>query len=158
MSDAIAILQPDVFPESTMTLEEVVTAIKDGETRFVRLYQRFHDLNGTIQQEDKRKKCNPLRDLKISANRAYQWARRAGCNAEEALDRATAATFAAAEARYPSLITSSEKDGVTVQTLPLSVMAYIQKGYNEYHKKPRKKSNAPLVVPSKMVEASVDQQ
>jgi hypothetical protein len=134
MSDVMAMPQLASYPESSMTLEEVVTAIRDEETRFVRLFHRFHELNGTTEQEDKRKKCNPLRDLKISANRAYQWARRAGCNAEEARDRAIAATLTAAETRYPSLVENG--------SLPPSVMSYIEIGYNQYAvtgKKTRKK-------------------
>jgi hypothetical protein len=127
MSDAIAAPQPEVFLdrlESVMTLEEVVVAIKKEEGRFMRLYHRFHELNGLTVSGDKRKQCNPIRDLKISANRAYQWARRAGCNADEARERAIAATMTAAETRYPSLIENG--------SLPLSVMAYIDKGYSEY--------------------------
>ena len=140
MSEALAIPQLDTFPEGSMTLEEVVGAMKEEETRFTRLLHRFHQLNGTSEDEDKRKKCNPIRDLKISANRAYQWARRAGCNAEEARDRAIAATLTAAESRYPSLLTPTEVEGVMVSVLPPSVLAYIQNAYNEYaSKKPRKK-------------------
>jgi hypothetical protein len=130
MSDAMAMPTPDHFPESGMNLQEVVSAIKDEESRFLRLYHRFHELNGTTEKEDKRKACNPLRDLKISANRAYQWARRAGCTADEARERAIAATETAAKTRYPSLVENG--------SLPLSVMAYIDKAYTQYGK-PRKK-------------------
>jgi hypothetical protein len=131
MSDAMAIPQPEGFPEGRFSLQEVVEGIKDAEGRILRLYHRFHELNATTEKEDKRKKCNPLRDLKISANRAYQWARRAGCNADEARDRAIAATMNAAQSRYPSLVESG--------SLPLSVMAYIDLGYQEYSQSRKKR-------------------
>ena len=128
MSDASAVgpqMAVENFIETTMTLDEVIAAIQETEQRFMRLYQRFHALNNTTEVQDKRLVFNPSRNLKIAANRSYQWARRAGCDADEARKRALAATFKSAHDYYPQSIA----DGI----LPIDVLGYINLLYSEYN-------------------------
>jgi hypothetical protein len=127
--------------ESTMTLEEVEAAMVETEQRFIRLYQRYNELNKP-ESVDKRKKFNPIRDLKISANRSYQWARRAGCDANEARDRAIAATKESLEKNredesilWKLLLRLRKKFpavAVSETTIPDSVMEYINLLYSQY--------------------------
>jgi len=124
MNDAIT-AAPAAYPESWMTKEEVLEAIHDCEARLSRLFERFCELDGSASEMDKRTQFNPIRNLKISANRAYQWAKRAGCDAEEARKRAVYATLDAAAEKCPSLL----EDG---RTLPTEVTEYIEKMFREY--------------------------
>lgn len=128
MSEASAVRPQMVgenFPETTMTLDEVIVAIQETEQRFMRLYQRFNALNNTTEVEDKRLVFNPSRNLKIAANRSYQWARRAGCDADEARERALAATVKSAHDYYPQSIV----EGI----LPMDVLGYIDLLHSEYN-------------------------
>ena len=128
-------------PQQVNTLEEIETAMVEMEEGFIRLYQRYVELNGK-GVEDKRKTFNPHRDLKISANRSYGWARRAGCDADMARDRAIAATIERAKEQEKEhilgklllrlskkLSTPATSDG----TLPAPVMSYIDLLYSEYN-------------------------
>ena len=112
-------------PENVMTLEEVTNALLETEARFMRLYRRFHELNGTTDTDDKRSQFNPIRNLKIAAFRSYEWAKGEKCDAAEARDRAIAAAFKRAQEFYPACIA----DGA----LPAGVMAYIDLTYSEYN-------------------------
>lgn len=108
-----------------MTVEEVVAAIAETEKMFFDLYRRYHELTNTVDVEDKRLAFNPSRNLKVTANRSFGWARKAGCNAKEAYDRALAATWKSARNSYPASIVDGK--------LPDDVMAYIEKEYVEYY-------------------------
>ena len=142
------------FPESRLlSLEEVEAAMVETEQRFIRLYQRYTELSGTTDASDKRKAFNPIRDLKISANRCYQWARRAGCDANEASDRAIAATKESAE-------TANEQENIlgkllmrlhkkfpgrsTKIEIPESVITYIDQLHMEYNLTDAEKKAAKL--------------
>lgn len=144
MSEFTAAPQQE-YPESTMSLDDVVAGMIETEHRFIRLYKRYNELNGVLTGEDKRKTFNPIRDLKISASRAYQWARRAGCNADEAHERAIVATIESSKLKFPGTIFNADVAENTF--LPGPVIAYIDQLYAEYNlnegqKKARRKANA----------------
>lgn len=131
-----------VSPESTMTQTEVVEAIREAEQHFKRLYQRFDELNVEVTIKDKRKVFNGPRNLKISANRSYQWAKRAGCDADQARQRAIAATEEAARDLYKQflirrlteiLFSSTNQEDVSA-ALTSDVLEYIDKLHDEYGK------------------------
>jgi hypothetical protein len=124
MSDSTATSAQGEYPESKMTLEEVTAALVETENRFVRLYKRFDDLSGGSSKDDKRTEFHPERNLKITVNAAYRHARSAGCNADEARNRAIAATINSASTYYPASLVNGN--------LPDSVAAYIDVQYAEY--------------------------
>jgi hypothetical protein len=116
MSDAMAAPQAEVelrvIPSvSEMSLTGVVGAIIQVEQLFYDLYKRY--------------RFKPSRNLKVAANRSYQWARRANCTAAEARERALAATWTSARTKYPASIV----DG----SLPEDVLAFIEKEYTQYN-------------------------
>ena len=128
-------------PESTMSLEEIEVSMVEIEQRFIRLYQRYCELNKTKDsKEDKRKQFNPIRDMKISVSRAYQWAHRAGCDADAARDRVITAINQSLknnreeESILWKLILRLRKNFETTSdsTIPDSVMNYINQLYIQY--------------------------
>jgi hypothetical protein len=130
MSDAMAAPQAEVelrvIPSvSEMSLTGVVGAIIQVEQLFYDLYKRYHELTNTEEVEDNRLSFKPSRNLKVAANRSYQWARRANCTAAEARERALAATWTSARTKYPASIV----DG----SLPEDVLAFIEKEYTQYN-------------------------
>ena len=130
MSDASVAPQPavevKVFPPvGEMSISDVVAAILQAEGLFYGLYKRYHELTNTEEVEDNRLSFKPSRNLKVAANRSYQWARRAGCDAEIARERALAATWTSARTKYPASIVDGE--------LPADVLAFIEKEFAEYN-------------------------
>jgi len=115
----------------TMTVEEVVVAIVETEKMFFALYRRYHELSNTVDVEDKRLAFKPFRNLKVSAARSFGWAKKAGCTAKEAYERALAATWTSARSSYPASIVDGK--------LPDDVVAYIEKEYAEYNLTPAQK-------------------
>jgi hypothetical protein len=147
MSESMAASQCE--PESTMTLEEVEAAMVEVEQRFIRLYQRFVELNGATKNEDKRKQFNPIRDLKISANRSYQWAHRAKCTAQVARERVIAAVKESLENNreevnvlWKLLLRLRKKLPAQVisEKIPPAVMEYIELLYSQYNEKKKAKT------------------
>jgi hypothetical protein len=78
---AMAPVEPT--PESVVAVDDAAIQVElqqielersDLEARIVVLDERTKDLRKQLKQWDKRKDFNPIRNLKISANRAYGWA------------------------------------------------------------------------------------
>ena len=140
MSESTAAPQHEPENIGAMTLSEVEAALVEMEGRFIRLYQQYIALEGN-GLEDKRKTFNPARNLKISANRSYQWARRAGCTADEARERAIVATIESAKVQEKEhmlgklLLRLSKKlpTPSTDVTLPVDVTSYIELKHSEYN-------------------------
>jgi uncharacterized small protein (DUF1192 family) len=91
-------------------IERLQAKLKDKTDWIIRLYKRHRVIQDAFfggfrmaefpGKEDGRKKFNPVRNLKISAVRAYGWAKDDGKDAAEAYDSAREATLDAARKRY----------------------------------------------------------
>ena len=80
--------------------------------------------------KDLRTVCNPEKNLKISAIRGYSWAKSHHCTAEVARDKALKATMKSAKKRYHD--DPTVKPFLAENTLPPSVLEYIEKCYQNY--------------------------
>lgn len=141
MSDTLLATPQQSDPESVMTLVEVLAAIDLYKTKLSRLRCRLNEL-----QSDKRKIPDPIRNLKISANRSYQWSKRGGFSDEDARKRTIAAVWKKAaettkgpdanDIRVKRLAEIIEETGA----LPAEVTKYIEQKFLEYDIKPRPRS------------------
>lgn len=123
------------------------------QEEFGRLWNRYHELGGEKSantakadrigkkppagEADKRggwigdrRNFNPIRNLKISAKRAYDWSKQRGRTADEAKQRAFDAAMKSAKKRYRGA--AEVQPFLDSNTLPPAILDYIETWFKNY--------------------------
>lgn len=118
----------NIFAEEMVKNDDLIkrlqVLLKTVKARRFALYKRLQEINNQNVHLDKRKMFNPEKNLKISAQRSYDWSKARGRNADEARTRATAAALSLAKSTYPEMLVDGE--------LPDVILDYIKHSYENY--------------------------
>lgn len=122
------------FTESKARVAQLQTELDAEKARMMELYRRYQiilnrDFNALgfsvpQQKQDKRALFNPMKNLKISAKRSYDWSRRNGRDAEQAREMAAEAALRAGEKKYKALLDNGK--------LPKEIIEYVDYWYKHY--------------------------